>query len=87
MQALQHIELGIRVPELDVLLEVVKEVWRAPACCITLLDSRRVWVSNSLGMGVDSRCDSKPWEHAMCPWTLLTPNPMALAVEDLSQDA
>lgn len=27
------------------------------------------------------------WNVAMCPWTLLTPHPVAMAIMDLQQDA
>lgn len=50
---------------------------------VTLLDSDHVWICAASGMGA---CH-KPWSIAMCPWTLLSPSPLTLAVESLADDA
>jgi len=73
--------------ELGLLLNVICKCWEAPVACVTLLGARDVWMSNCVCNGLPTDDKLVPWEVAMCPWTLLPPHPMAMAVNDLGCDA
>lgn len=73
--------------ELDVLLKAVCKCWDAPNACITLVGSHQVWLCNPCSTSTDKSMQCVSWSVAMCPWTLLTPHPMAMAIDDLDKDA
>lgn len=78
---------GPPCPELDVLLSAVRECWNAPNACITLLGIEHVWLSNPCNADAAQNMQCISWSVAMCPWTLLDPHPVAMAVGDLEKDA
>lgn len=70
-------------PEISSILKLAGSIFQAPAVIVALFDTKRVFISDSLGPIPEGNF---PWRWTLCAWSLAYQNPQILVVPDTLKD-
>ena len=66
--------------------QAICQIFEVHMATASLLHSGSVWICNAVGLPASMGC-KREWAGALCPWVLLPPHPMTIAVNDMGADA